>query len=155
MVDEDLSNLTPEEAKLRAQRLQEEGELRAMQDMFAGTGLKSELDGFVPKSKGDFERWGEIVAKEHVLLWHGKPGAHFKALVKALVGEVTKCMTLVELKELEKQVTDEKKRVEREDTERKQASTKKGQKKVAKANVSAGLDDDIYDDDVGDDLDFM
>ncbi|CAG9463262.1 unnamed protein product [Pedinophyceae sp. YPF-701] len=149
----------PEAERLRQQRRVEEADLRAAQELFAGTGIKSELDGFVPKSKGDFERWGEIVAKEHVLLWHGQPGAHYKALCKVLMRQMIDKMTLVEVKDMEKELVEVRKLKEKEEAERKAAGTKKGGKKFAnKINLgsTAGLDDDRYDDaGAGDDFDFM
>ena len=78
-------------------------------------------------------------------------------LTRKLPHDTSRCAPLqVEMKELEKEMTDARKSKEKEEQERKVAGTKKGKKFTGKINMgsSAGLEEEVYND-TGDDFDFM
>jgi len=135
--------------KLQQQRLQEEGELALLKDMMGGGG-KSELDAFVPKTKEDFERYADLVSAQYVTAFHGKPGAHYKAMIKQLVKAVMAPCSAADLRDFSKDVAAIAKDKDREEKERAESLKRRGKKgkplrmAADDQDLTGGLEGDKY-----------
>jgi len=135
--------------KLQQQRLQEEGELALLKDMMGGGG-KSELDAFVPKTKEDFERYADLVSSQYVTAFHGKPGAHYKAMIKQLVKAVMAPCSAADLRDFSKDVAAIAKDKDREEKERVESLKRRGKKgkplrmAADDQDLTGGLEGDKY-----------
>jgi len=90
--------------KLAQQRLQQEAELGTIAETFGAGREVNELDRFIPVKKEDYKKFGKMVAQQYVVVQHGKPGAHYKVLIKSLMREVAEPCTASDLRDLETEV---------------------------------------------------
>eukprot|EP00882_Tetradesmus_deserticola_P006804 GHRQ01007164.1.p1 GENE.GHRQ01007164.1~~GHRQ01007164.1.p1 ORF type:complete len:239 (+),score=137.84 GHRQ01007164.1:291-1007(+) len=146
----------PEAERLRKQRLVEESDFRAINEMFGGerASLVKQLDGMLPKSVKDFEEAAELLAK--LFIAPHAANKNYKAFVKALLRAATEPLGSEDAKEIENLAGTL--RADKVKAEKAAAAAKKGSKKsvnVGKGGGTAGLDDYIYNDAQDDDLDFM
>lgn len=138
----------------------EAADLQAARDLFGGG--NNPLDGFIPKTKEDYETFGSMVAKEYLEPQKHKAGSHFKAMMKAMLEAALASSSAGEIKELAQHLTNlSTERLKKEaavKAAQQQAAKKPAGKKtlnMGKSGLSAGLDEAIYDDAGGDDYDFM
>lgn len=146
----------PEAERLRRQRLEEESDLRAINEMFGGERASQiqQLDSMIPKSVKDFEEAADLVAK--LFITQHRDNKNYKAFVKALLKVTAEPLNADDSKEIENLAGNI--RADKVKAEKAAAAAKKGAKKsinVGKAGASAGLDDYIYDAPEEDEYDFM
>lgn len=146
----------PEAERLRRQRLEEESDLRAINEMFGGERASQikQLDSMIPKTVKDFEEAAELVAK--LFITQHKDNKNYKAFLKSLMKQATDPLSAEDAKEIENMAGTI--RADKVKAEKAAAAAKKGTKKqvnVGKAGASAGLDDYIYDAPEEDEFDFM
>lgn len=175
----------PAAERLRRQRLVEEADLRAAQELFGGGAsgpagpssgggaggsemaqLTRRLEGIVlPKALKDYEEIAQLTAKRFVL--PHSSAKHYKALVKALLRAVCEPLSSEDSKEIETAASAV--RADKVKAEKAAAAARvaKGRRTVNAGSAggaggggaggkSAGLDEYVYDDaGDGDDFDFM
>ncbi|KAF8055280.1 eukaryotic translation initiation factor 3 subunit J [Scenedesmus sp. PABB004] len=147
----------PEAERLRRQRLEEESDMRAINDMFGGERAAQvrALEGMVPKTVKDFEEAADLLAKLFVTQHAGHK--NYKAYVKALLRAAAEPLPAEDAKEVEAVAAAL--RADKVKAEKAAAAAKtktKARVNVGRGGGSAGLDDYIYDDaGAGDDFDFM
>lgn len=138
--------------KLRQQRLVEEADFAAAQELF---GANIDLDAMQPKSAKDFDDFATALVNKY-LAPHAK-SAHYKSLVKAVAKAAIKPLDLQQTKDIETAVagmrSDKVKEKAAADAAKKLAGKKKTLN-VGRSGGSAGLDDYKFDDPLDDD-DFM
>jgi len=147
----------PVEEKLRQQRLVEEADLRAAQELFGGSGKG--LDGMLPKTLKDFEDYADNLVGRYVAIH--KDSKNYRAFLKAVIKKATEHLTGEDTKELENAIMTI--RMDKQKAEKAAAAGKTKAKKnlnvgrdVKGSSKSAGLDDEVYGDiGVDDDFDFM
>jgi translation initiation factor 3 subunit J len=169
--------------RLRRQRLVEESDLRAAQELFgsggggaAGAGgsgagneqqqMRRRLEqvGLLPKALKEFEEIGQLAAKLHVLPHAG--AKHYKALVKSLLRAACEPLSAEDSKEIETAASAVRADKVKADKAAAAARAAKGRRAVnaggaggaggAVGGKSAGLDEYVYNDaGDGDDFDFM
>lgn len=153
--DEPLAD--PVAEKLRQQRMIEEADLRAAQELFGGASGSggSKLDSMLPKSVKDFEEYAEALVSRYVLVH--KDSKNYKVLIKALLRGACEPLSTEDVKEVENSAGTI--RADKVKAEKAAAAAKSKTKKtlnVGKASKSAGLDEIVYNDlGVDDDYDFM
>ena len=132
-------------------RAQEESEMAAISDMFGGDGAGRDaaaLLSFAPKSKEEFEQFGAMVAEHFITDYYGKSGAHYKAMVKALLRKVAAPCTLADVRDLDKEISNirtEKEREKKEEEAKNAAKGKKGKRGghlKMERDVTAGMEGD-------------
>ena len=143
---------------------QEASELALLGDMLGGGGgggggktssssSADPLSGLTnPSSKDDYTKLGRAIASGYVIEYQGRPGAHYKALMKALVRGMLAPCSVADVRDLEKEVATIKaeKEKEKKDEEAKKAG-KKGKGKGA--HLKMERDDDVDDGTGGDYID--
>jgi translation initiation factor 3 subunit J len=140
--------------KLRQQRLVEEADYAATMELF---GNSRDLDGFIPKTSGEFEELGKLVAIKHLMPHSGAKASLYKGALKSLLHAALHDMSAGDVKDLETCVAgirSEKLKAEK-NTSMGKKQLKKATLNVGKSGGSAGLDDYVFDDPLEDDYDFM
>eukprot|EP00899_Mesostigma_viride_P023913 jgi/Mesvir1/4706/Mv05632-RA.1 len=103
VLDPENALLDPVEEKLRQQRLVEEADYKATQELFKGTsGAAKSIDDFIPKTLADFQALGELVAAKVTPF---EKSLHYLELLKALVRAATAGINSEKVKELGASVT--------------------------------------------------
>lgn len=139
--------------KLRRQRLEEEGDYAATKELFGEGGL--DLDGMLPKSANDFEKYAEGIYFKYMYPHRDSP--HYKQLLKQLLKRALKPLGVQETKDIETAVAGVRAVKVKEEVTAKAEAKKGGKKKtlnVGKSGGSAGLED-YHMPALDDDYDFM
>jgi translation initiation factor 3 subunit J len=164
--------------RLRRQRLVEESDFRAAQELFGGGAgpssgggaatseqaqLQRRLESIVlPKALKDFEEIAQLTAKRFIL--PHSSAKHYKALIKSLLRAVCEPLSAEDSKEIETAASAVRADKVKADKAAAAARVAKGRRAVnagsagpgAGGGKSAGLDEYVYDDaGDGDDFDFM
>mmetsp|Transcript_45642 Transcript_45642/g.116800 ORF Transcript_45642/g.116800 Transcript_45642/m.116800 type:complete len:224 (+) Transcript_45642:175-846(+) len=153
----------PVAEKLRQQRLVEEADFAAVQDLF---GTDKGLETFIPKTAKDFEQLARMVA--HKFLLPHADSSHYKTLMKTLNKVALVSMTAQETKDVETSLAGmrtDKLKQEREAVKQKKDVGKKKDLNYGRGGTTKGGDnilggdvDEYLDDgalDVDDEYDFM
>eukprot|EP01026_Neomeris_dumetosa_P013120 TRINITY_DN1456_c0_g1_i3.p1 TRINITY_DN1456_c0_g1~~TRINITY_DN1456_c0_g1_i3.p1 ORF type:complete len:252 (+),score=58.65 TRINITY_DN1456_c0_g1_i3:132-887(+) len=142
--------------KQRLQRLIEEQDFKATQDLFGTQEVKENpLDKMIPKSEKDFEEYASRLAELYILP-HQKHKL-YKKLLKEIMKHALEPGTKDLAKEIEQSVSsirNKKLKVENEEKQKQKSASKKVSLKVGAKGGDAGLEDYQYDDIIDDD-DFM
>jgi translation initiation factor 3 subunit J len=163
--------------RLRRQRLVEESDFRAAQELFGAGGASSSAGGanseqaqlqrrlesiVLPKALKDFEEIAQLTAKRYIL--PHSSAKHYKALLKSLLRAVCEPLSAEDSKEIETAASAVRADKVKADKAAAAARVAKGRRAVnagsagpgAGGGKSAGLDEYVYDDaGDGDDFDFM
>lgn len=142
----------PIEEKLRQQRLVEDADFRAAQELFGG----QDLDKMQLKSAKDFEDFAATLVHKYVEAHSRSP--HYKTLVKALFKATLKPLDVQQTKDIETTVAGIRADKVKEKTASDAAKKAAGKKKtlnVGRSGGSAGLDDYKFDNALDVDDDFM
>ncbi|KAK9831236.1 hypothetical protein WJX74_008730 [Apatococcus lobatus] len=144
----------PVAEKKRQQKLLEDADLKATEDLF-GSGL--DLDKGLPKTAKEAEGFGRAVAIKHMTPLASSQ--HYKAALKALIKEALQPSSVQDIKDLEACMAGVRSDKIKEENAAKLAKKGEGKKKTLNAGRgggTAGLDDYIYGEETLDnDYDFM
>jgi len=111
--------------KMRLQRLEEEADLKAAQEMFGGAGKN--LESFIPKTEAEFVEYGELMYAKYLRSLERNPS--YRALLKALLKKACTNLESQGVKEIESHMVTIRNEKLKED-KAKQAKKKGGVKKT-------------------------
>lgn len=143
----------PVAEKLRKQKLVEDADFRAAQELFGGGG---DLQKQKLKTMKEHENYGKAVALTYMTQHEGS--SHYKALLKGLLKAALENVSVQETKDIETTIAGLRADKVKAEAAAAAAAKKGGKKKslnVGSKGGTAGLDDYVYSDDGGDDYDFM